>query len=222
MVIVVLVIVVVMWPALRPVTPGAARLRRGRQAALASAARAGLDAALIVLGVLALWELRRYSAVPGCPGAGSASTRCSALAPVLALAGIALLPLRALPAAARLLDRLGARGRRLAAALASWQVSRRPVREGGAVLLVVLAVATGTLVLAQHQSWRQSQLDQAAFATGADVRVGLAAPLPLGRGAAFARASGVLTAMPVSSTSQRIRRRGPRRHESGEHGAAPP
>ena len=55
------------------------------------------------------------------------------------------------------------------------------MREGSPVLLVVLAVATGTLVLAQHQSWRQSQLDQAAFATGADVRVGLAAPLPLGR-----------------------------------------
>ena len=54
------------------------------------------------------------------------------------------------------------------------------------MLLVVLAVATGTLVLAQHQSWRQSQLDQAAFAAGADVRVSLASPLPLGGGRARA------------------------------------
>ena len=122
-----------------------------------------------------------------------------AVAPVLALAGIALLPLRALPAAARRLDRLSARGRRLTTALASWQVSRRPVREAGAVLLVVLSVATGTLVLAQHQSWRRSQLDQAAFAAGADVRVGLATPLSLDQGGTFARARGVLTAMPVSS-----------------------
>ena len=200
-VIMVLVIVVVMWPALRPVTPGAARLRRGRQAALASTARAGLDAALIILGVLALWELHRYSAAPRLSGSGLGIDPVLALAPALALAGIALLPLRVLPAAARLLDRLGARSRRLAAALASWQVSRRAVREGTAVLLVVLAVATGTLVLAQHQSWRQSQLDQAAFDTGADVRVDLAAPLPLGRGAALAHASGVRSAMPVSSTS---------------------
>ena len=200
-VITVLVIIMVMWPALRPVTPGAARLRRGRQAALATTARAGLDAALIILGVLALWELHRYSAAPRLSGNGLGIDPVLALAPALALAGIALLPLRALPAAARLLDRLSARSRRLAAALAGWQVSRQAVREGTAVLLVVLAVATGTLVLAQHQSWRQSQLDQAAFDTGADVRVGLATPLPLGRGAVLAHAPGVHSAMPVSSTS---------------------
>jgi hypothetical protein len=195
----VLVIVVVVRPALRPVTPGAARLRRGRQAALATVARAGLDVALLALGVVAFWELRRYSAAPRLSGGSLGIDPVLAVAPVLALAGLALLPLRALPAAARLLDRLSARGRRLTAALASWQVARRPVRQGGPILLVVLAVGTGTLVLAQHQSWRQSQLDQAAFATGADVRASLAAPLPLGRADLLARAHGVLAAMPVSS-----------------------
>ena len=198
-VIMVLVIVLVMWPALRPATPGAARQRRGRQAVLATAAMAGLDAALIALGVLAFWELRRYSAVPRLSGGSLGIDPVLAVAPVLALAGIALLPLRLLPAAARLLDRASAHGKRLATALASWQVSRRPVREGGPILLVVLAVATGTLVLAQHQSWRQSQLDQAAFTTGADVRVSLAAPLPLGRAASVARARGVVAATPVSA-----------------------
>ena len=122
-----------------------------------------------------------------------------AAAPAVALAGIALIPLRLLPAAARLLDRASARGRRLGGALASWQVSRRPQRQGGPVLLVVLAVATGTLALAQHQSWRQSQLDQAAFAAGADVRVDLATPLPLGRAGTIAHAPGVLGAMPVTT-----------------------
>jgi hypothetical protein len=198
-VIAVLVIVVVVRPALRPVSPGQARLRRGRQAALATAARAGLDTALLILGVVAFWELRRYSAVPRLSGGGLGIDPVLAVAPVLALAGLALLPLRALPAAARLLDRLSARGRHLAAALASWQVSRRPVRQGGPILLVVLAVGTGTLVLAQHQSWRQSQLDQAAFAAGADARVGLAAPLPLGRANLVAHSPGVLGAMPVSN-----------------------
>jgi len=195
------VIIVVMWPALRPVTPGAARLRRGRQAVLATAARAGLDAALIGLGVLALWELRRYSAAPRLSGGTLGIDPVLAVAPAVALAGISLLPLRILPAAARLLDGLSSRGRRLAGALAGWQISRRAVREGSPVLLVVLAVATGTLVLAQHQSWRQSQLDQAAFATGADVTVSLAAPLPVSRGGAIAQAPGVRTAMPAALTN---------------------
>ena len=198
-VIAVLVIVVVVRPALRPVTPGAARLRRGRQAAFATAARAGLDAALLALGVVAFWELRKYSAVPRLSGGRLGIDPVLAVAPVLALAGLALLPLRVLPAAARLLDRLSAHGRRLTAALASWQVARRPVRQGGPILLVVLAVGTGTLVLAQHQSWRQSQLDQAAFATGADVRASLATPLPLGRTGLLAHGDGVLGAMPVSN-----------------------
>jgi hypothetical protein len=199
--IMVLTIVLVLWPALRPVTPGAARLRRGRQAVLATAAVAGLDVAVIGLGVVAFWELRRYSAVPRLSGGSLGIDPVLSVAPVLALAGAALLPLRALPAAARLLDRASARGRRLTAALASWQLSRRPLREGGPILLVVLAVATGTLVLAQHQSWRQSQLDQAAFSTGADTRVDLAAPLPLGRAESLAHVPGVLTAMPVSVTN---------------------
>ncbi len=192
------VIVVMMWPSLRPVTPGTARARRGRPAALAATARAGLDAALIALGAASFWELRRYSAVPRLSGGTLGIDPVLAVAPVLALAGIALLPLRLLPAAARLLDRASTRGRRLAAALASWQVSRRAVREGSPVLLVILAVATGTLALAQHQSWRQSQLDQAALAAGADVRVTLPAPLPLGDGRIIAQAAGVRTAMPVA------------------------
>jgi hypothetical protein len=193
------VIVVVTWPALRPATPGEARLRRGRQAVLATAARAGLDAALIGLGVLALWELRRYSAAPRLAGGTLGIDPVLTVAPAVALAGISLLPLRILPLAARLLDGLSRRGRRLAAALASWQVSRRAVRDGSPVLLVVLAVATGTLVLAQHQSWRQSQLDQAAFAAGSDATVTLASPFPLGRGAVIAQARGVRTAMPAAA-----------------------
>ena len=198
-VIVMLAIIVMSWPALRPVLPGDARSRRGRQAALAGAARAGLDVALIALGVLAFWELRRYSAVPRLPGGGLGIDPVLSAAPAVALAGIALIPLRILPAAARLLERRSARGRRLPAALAGWQVSRRPQRQGGPVLLVVLAVATGTLALAQHQSWHQSQLDRAAFATGADVRVNLATPLTPGRAGALAHAPGVLSAMPVAA-----------------------
>ncbi len=215
------VIVVMMWPSLRPVTPGTVRARRGRPAALAATARAGLDAALIALGVLAFWELRRYSAVPRLSGGTLGIDPVLAVAPVLALAGIALLPLRLLPAAARLLDRLSARGRRLAAALASWQVSRRAVREGSPVLLVILAVATGTLALAQHQSWRQSQLDQAALMAGADVRVSLPAPLPLDEGGALARGPRRAHRDAGRRLQQRVQRPGSRRQAGGGDGAAP-
>ena len=166
---------------------------------LAGAARAGLDVALVGLGVLAFWELRKYSAAPQLSAGGLGVDPVLSAAPAVALAGTALIPLRLLPAAARLLYRVSARGRHLGAALASWRVSRRLLRQGGPVLLVVLAVATGTLALTQHQSWRQSQLDQAAFAAGADVRVNLGTPLPLGRAGTLAHAHGVLSAMPVSA-----------------------
>jgi FtsX-like permease family len=195
----VLVIVTIGGPALRPSSPAAARLRRGRQAALATAAQAGLDVAIIVLAAAALWELRRYSALPRLSGGGLGIDPVLTLSPALAIAGTALLPLRLLPATARLLDKLSARGKRVAAALASWQISRRPLRQGGPLLLVVLAAATGTLAIAQHQSWRQSQLDRAAFVTGADAKVTLGAPLPLGRTEALVRQRGVRGAMPVSN-----------------------
>ncbi len=195
----VLVIVVVVRPAFRPVTPGAARLRRGRQAAFATAARAGLDTALLALGVVAFWELRRYSAVPRLSGGGLGIDPVLAVAPVLALAGLALLPLRALPAAARLLDRLSARGRHLVGALASWQVSRRPVRQGGPILLVVLAVAH------RHAGARPAPELAAVPARPGRVRhrrrrtgePGRAAPARPGR--SLAHSPGVLGAMPVSN-----------------------
>ncbi|MGH3169916.1 MAG: FtsX-like permease family protein, partial [Trebonia sp.] len=92
-----------------------ARVRRGRQAAIVGATRAGADIALIVLAVLAGWQLRRYSA-----GSGSDATidPVLALAPALALAGGTVVTLRLLPLAARAGNRLARRGRRLTASLA--------------------------------------------------------------------------------------------------------
>ena len=64
------------------------------------------------------------------------------LAPALALAAGTVLTLRLLPAAARAVDRLSAAGRGLTSALAGWQFSRQPLRQGGAALLLVMAVGT--------------------------------------------------------------------------------
>ena len=111
---------------------------------------------------------------------------------------------RAAPAAGRgqAGDRLAAHGRGLTAALASWQISRQPLRQGGAALLIVLAVATGTLVLAQRQSWTTSEHDQAAFGAGADVRVDTTQPLTAAQAGALVGVPGVRHAMPVATFPQ--------------------
>lgn len=187
-----------LYPVLRPAAVSA-RVRRGRGAALAAGTRAGADLALIALAVLAGWQLRRYSAVAtSATGGAPAIDPVLAFAPALALTGGTVLTLRLLPAAARAADRLAAGGRLLTAAMAGWQFSRQPLRQGGAALLIVMAVATGTLALAQHQSWNNSTADQAAQAVGADVRVDLAVPLPPAATARLTHAAGVSRAMAVA------------------------
>ena len=177
-------------------SPGAERTRRGRQAMIAGVARAGLDIALVVLAVLAGWQLRHYSAASD--GGTAGIDPVLALAPALALAAGSVATLRLLPLAARTANWLAVRGRRLTASLACWQFSRMPVREGGAALLLTMAVATGTLALAQHASWLRSASDQAAFATGGDVQVDLPAALAPGGAGAVTAARGVTHAMAVA------------------------
>ncbi len=183
-----------LWPVLRTgPAMTEARVRRGRQAAIAGATRAGADLALVLLAVLAGWQLRRYSAGSG----GATIDPVLALAPALALAGGTIVTLRLLPAVARAGERFAGRGRRLTASLAGWQVSRQPLRQGGAALLLVMAAATGTLALAQHASWSRSASDQGSFDAGADARVDTPSPLAPGATGAITNAAGVRHAMPV-------------------------
>jgi hypothetical protein len=93
---------------------------------------------------------------------------------------------------------VSAAGRGLTSALAGWQFSRQPLRQGGAALLLVMAVGTGTLALAQHQSWTRSAADQAAYVTGGDAQVNLASPVPAGATTSITGAAGVRAAMAVS------------------------
>jgi hypothetical protein len=96
---------VMAWPALSVLTPDEARHRQGRQAWLAGIAWAGGDLAVVALAVVAVWELRGFSAVAH-PATGSLGIDpVVAVAPALALAGVALIPLRGLPLLARLADK---------------------------------------------------------------------------------------------------------------------
>jgi len=186
-----------LYPVLRP-RRAAAPAQQGRRAMLSRATGAGADLALVALAVLACWQLRRYSAVSTPAGSPSVIDPVLVLAPALALAAGTVLTLRLLPAAARAIERVSAAGRGLTSALAGWQFSRQPLRQGGAALLLVMAVGTGTLALAQHQSWTRSAADQAAYVTGGDAQVNLASPVPAGATTSITGAAGVRAAMAVS------------------------
>ena len=193
-----LCVVVMTWPALRSASPDGARLGRSRQARLAGIAWAGADLALVAIAVLSVWELHTYSVVAHPAGGTLGIDPVVALAPALALAGVALVPLRALPLLARLTDKATERGRRLTAAIVSWQLGRRPVRQAGPALLAVVTAATSTLALAGYASWHQSAADQAAYAVGSDVRLDSLTPTSLGEAGAIAGAPGVTAATPAS------------------------
>jgi len=198
-------LIVIALPWLRTAgSPVRERAQRGRRRALGAATRAGADLGLLVLAGLAVWQLVRYAA--------PVSTGLSGLigidpilvsAPVLALVAGAVILLRLLPLVVRLGDRAASRGRDMTAAVAAWQISRRPLRQAGPVLLAVLAVATSVLAVAQWSSWQRSAQDQASFATGADERVDLSpqAPLSLGQVATLTGARGVTGSTPVIRSS---------------------
>jgi hypothetical protein len=190
-----------LYPVLRP-RRATARVQQGRRAVLSRATGAGADLALVALAVLACWQLRRYSAVSTSIGSPPAIDPVLVLAPALALAAGTVLTLRLLPAAARAVDRVSAAGRGLTSALAGWQFSRQPLRQGGAALLLVMAVGTGTLALAQHQSWTRSATDQAAYVTGGEAQVNLAVPVPAGATTSITGAAGVRAAMAVSALQE--------------------
>jgi hypothetical protein len=197
-VVVVLATVVLGWPSANSATAAGQLASRGRPATLATVSRASADVAIIVLAALTAWQLRQYSAVAHNASGALGVDPVLVVAPALILAGVALIPLRMVPAGARLADRLAARGSTLTTALAAWQLSRRPVRQAGPALLAVLAVGASTLAVAEEQSWRESIRAQAATIVGADARLDV--PMASASAAlAIVTARNVRAVMPVTA-----------------------
>jgi hypothetical protein len=188
----------------RPPSPLRRRASQGRQRAIVAAVYSNADLAVVAVAAAAAWELV-HSAGPVSGGLnGSLSADPILLvAPVLALVAGALLTLRLLPLAARLGDRVAARGRGLVLPVAAWQISRRALRQAGPTLVGVLAVAAAVMALAQRDSWHGSVQAQASFAVGADTRITMppAAQVPIGQVPGITRAVGVTASTPAVRAS---------------------
>ncbi|MEW5354491.1 FtsX-like permease family protein [Streptomyces sp. 16-176A] len=176
-------------------------VRRAR--ALPAPLRAGADVGLLAVAAVAYWQLERQpsGAVGGDKSGTLGIDPLLVTAPALILLAGTVLTLRLLPPAARLAERRAAGGRGLATALAGWQLSRRPNRGAGAVLLLVLAVALGMLAIGQGASQHRSQDDQADFLAGAPVRVLAAGDGELGRTDRYAALDHVRSAAPAARTT---------------------
>ncbi|HET7017653.1 MAG TPA: FtsX-like permease family protein [Streptosporangiaceae bacterium] len=184
----------------RPPSPLRRRAAQGRQRSIVGAVGAQADLAVVALAAAAAWQLiHSPSEISASAGGVLSADPILLIAPVLALVAGALLTLRLLPLAARLGDRLAARGRGLVMPVAAWQISRRTLRQAGPTLVGVLAVAAAVMALSQRDSWHGSVQAQASFDVGADTRITIppAATLSIGQMSGIARAPGVTASTPA-------------------------
>ena len=143
---------------------------KSRQRRATGLQRSGIDIAILVLAAVAYSQLISYRSAVG-DAASLSVDPILAAGPALVLLAGALLAVRVVPAASKLAERIAVGARGIVAPLAAWEVGRRSQRATAAILLLTLALAVGTFSQTFFASWRQSQLDQAAFAVGAPVRV---------------------------------------------------
>jgi hypothetical protein len=197
-------------PALRARRVSVARERR-RPALAGLAQRARLDLVVAGLALLGYWQLRRYhGTLVSHQGSLGIDPFLVAAPAVLLLAG-ALLSLRAVPLAARLVERWTPGSRGTVSALGFWQLARRPRAYSRSVLLLVLAVAIGVFATTYASTWHRSQVDQARYSAGADVRVepsGVVGAPPTIDLASSYEAIGASEALPVASDTFPIGRGG--------------
>jgi hypothetical protein len=157
-------------PALRARRVSVARERR-RPALAGLAQRAHLDLVVAALALLGYWQLRRYhGTLVSHEGSLGIDPFLVAAPAVLLLAG-ARLSLRAVPLVARLVEHWTPGSRGTVSALGFRQLARRPRAYSRSALLLVLAVAIGVFATTYASTWHRSQIDQARYSAGGDVRV---------------------------------------------------
>ncbi len=158
-----------------PVLRNSGTFHDGEQAQARSAKssglqRSGIDVAIVAVAGIAYWQLLIYQSPVG-DTTTLAVDPVLAAGPVLVLLAGALMCVRLVPLVARAAEFLAARGRGVVRPLAAWEVGRRSQKVTSVILLLTLALAVGTFSQSFLATWKQSQLDQAAYAFGPSARV---------------------------------------------------
>jgi hypothetical protein len=153
--------------------------RRQRSARTRRFQRAGVDFGLVAVAGWGVVGLRHYRS-PFTGAADGSLDPVLIVVPSVVVAALAVLALRLLPPAARVLDGYARRRRTLIGAFGAWQVSRRTSRLGGGVLLAGMAVSVGALAVTAPVMRDRAISDQSAFEVGAPrgARTGRRSPRP--------------------------------------------
>ncbi|MEP7292164.1 MAG: ABC transporter permease, partial [Chloroflexota bacterium] len=132
-----------------------------------------LDMVLLVVGSAALFRLvTTDSPLTQTAVGGTTADPLLLIAPALLFVALGSITLRLFPAMADAAARFFSRRKELTGALATWQVSREPAHYGRITFLLALAIGVGWFATSFQATVKRSQLDQASYAVGADVRLG--------------------------------------------------
>jgi hypothetical protein len=130
-----------------------------------------LDVVLLVVGAGALLRLvSTNSALTSTVMGGAQADPLLLLAPAIMFVALGSISLRLFPAFAESTARFFSSRRGLTGALATWQVSREPAHYGRITFLLALAVGVGWFATSFQATLSRSQIDQARYAAGTDVR----------------------------------------------------
>ncbi len=141
-----------------------------RQATQTAGQRFGIDLALLALAFVVFWQLETIGEqIAARVGGQFGVDPLLVVAPALGLLAGAVLALRVVPLLARGAEWLAASRASTVSALASWQISRRPVRYARSSLLLMMAIGIGFFAAAYSATWTGSQRDQSAYDVGADI-----------------------------------------------------
>lgn len=153
-------------------SPSAARAAAARPSGRGAAQRLGLDVILVVVAIIAFWQLRIYGAPLTTNARGTLGVDpLLVAAPAIGLLAGAVLAIRIVPRLAQLAERLLEPRRGLVLPLTGQQIARRPLRYTRTALLLMLAASLGTFAASYAATWTRSQADQAAYRAGGDLRV---------------------------------------------------
>ncbi|MBI4305846.1 MAG: hypothetical protein HY678_05955, partial [Chloroflexi bacterium] len=186
----------------------AARGSAGRPASSLWFQRFYLDAAVLILGGLILWELRtrRTIVTSGLEGQQAADITML-FAPALLMIGVTVAFLRLYPPILRGLAWIAARRAPVWLALALWRLSRTPFQYSWPILLLVLAAGLAVVAATLASTLERSAHDRAAYEAAADILITGARPSGLTTGTtmdAVRRIPGVTDASLALRTSGEI------------------